>query len=165
MSNVLVENDGAGNPTADHVHGLGLISRITPSGAAHYYHYDTIGSTVALSDAAGNVTDSYAYDPFGQVLNAQGTLNNPFKYVGQFGVMQEGNGLQFMRARYYEAGVGRFLNKDPLPGNNVNAQSHNKYAYALNDPVNLIDPEGRLALPTASSRSCWRCSYWCSDQC
>ena len=72
MSNVLAENDSTGKPTAYYVHGLGLISRITPSGNARYYHYDTIGSTVALTDAAGKVTDSYAYDPFGQALNAQG---------------------------------------------------------------------------------------------
>ncbi|MFI3185097.1 MAG: DUF6531 domain-containing protein [Methylococcaceae bacterium] len=143
LTNVLVENDGAGNPTAYYVHGLGLISRITPSGDARYYHYDTIGSTVALTDAVGNVTDSYAYDPFGQILNAQGTVNNPFRYVGQFGVMEEGNGLQFMRARYYEAGVGRFLNKDAKLGEQWRTQTLNLYAYTINNPVTYIDIDGR----------------------
>ena len=145
MANVLVENDSAGTTTAYYVHGLGLISRITPSGDARFYHYDTIGSTVALTDAAGNVTDSYAYDPFGQVLNAQGTVANPFRYVGQFGVMQEGNGLQFMRARYYEAEIGRFLNKDPLSGNSRASQTLNAYTYVLNNPVKLVDFTGLSA--------------------
>ena len=155
MSNVLVENDTAGNPTAYYVHGLGLISRITPSGDARYYHYDSIGSTVALSDAAGNVTDSYAYDPFGQVLNVQGAANNPFKYVGQFGVMQEGNGLQFMRARYYEAGVGRFLNKDPLDGALGNAQSQNRYSYSLNNPELFADSSGLKAKESTTTQKEW----------
>ena len=86
MSNILVENDAAGNPTAYYVHGLGLISRITPNGDARYYHYDTIGSTVALTDNTGtNVTDSYTYDPFGQLLNAQETVNNRSAMLGSLG--------------------------------------------------------------------------------
>ena len=148
FSNVLVERDGTGNPAAYYVHGLGLISRITPSGDARYYHYDTIGSTVALTDAAGTVTDSYAYDPFGQILNGQGTVNNPFRYVGQFGVMQEGDGLQFMRARYYEAGVGRFLNKDPIISDPLSGQNQNRYSYVANEPVASIDPNGLSGMLT-----------------
>jgi len=145
LSNVLVENDSAGNPTAYYVHGLGLISRIASNGEARYYHYDTIGSTVAMTDNGGTVTDAYTYAPFGQVLNTQGSVNNPFRYVGQFGVMEEGNGLQFMRARYYDSRVGRFVGKDPLVGNVWNSQSRNQYAYALNDPVRFFDASGLLA--------------------
>ena len=153
LSNVLVENDAAGNPLAYYVHGLGLISRITPSGDVRYYHYDTIGSTVALTDNGGNMTDAYTYAPFGQVLNTQGSVNNPFRYVGQFGVMEEGNGLQFMRARYYDSGVGRFVGKDPLVGNVWNSQSRNQYAYALNDPVRFFDASGLSAQETGNDVS------------
>lgn len=142
LSNVLVESDALGIPTAYYVHGLGLISRITPGGDARYYHYDTIGSTAALTDSAGNVTDSYAYDPFGQVLNSQRTVNNPFLYVGQFGVMEEGNGLQFMRARYYNSGLGRFVSKDPLIGDSRIGQTLNGYAYVLNNPLRYLDVTG-----------------------
>ena len=59
--------------------------------------------------------------------------------------MQEGNGLQFMRARYYETGVGRFLNKDPLLGTNYNAQSQNRYSYTLNSPNFYADYSGLTA--------------------
>ncbi len=141
MSNVLVENDNVGHPTAYYVHGLGLISRITPSGIRHVYHYDTIGSTVALTDDTGAITNAYAYDAFGKVLNQQANANaanNPFRYVGQFGVMEEGNGLQFMRARYYESGVGRFLNKDPIGL----AGGINAFEYVNGNPFSYIDPMG-----------------------
>ncbi len=89
LSNVLAETDGSGSITAYYVYGLGLISKILPDGTAYYYHYDSRGSTVALTDAGENVTDKYAYDLFGKLANSTGSTTNPFKYVGRFGVMDE----------------------------------------------------------------------------
>ena len=133
----LAETDSSGNITAYYVYGLGLISKITPSNQAYYYHYDGIGSTVAISDSTGAIVNRYAYDPFGQVVNQEETIPNPFKYVGQFGVMDEGNGLLYMRARYYDPEAGRFISKDPIgfAGGDINL-----YSYVGNNPVNRIDP-------------------------
>ena len=66
-------------------------------------------------------------------------LSQPFKYVGQYGVMAEDNGFYYMRARYYDPKVGRFISEDPIgfDGGDVNL-----YAYVLNNPVNEIDPNG-----------------------
>jgi RHS repeat-associated protein len=85
------------------------------------------------------VVNSYAYDPFGQILGQQESVTQPFKYVGQYGVMAEPNGLYYMRARYYDPTVGRFISEDPLGfgGGDVNL-----YAYVRNQPVNWIDPWG-----------------------
>jgi hypothetical protein len=44
--------------------------------------------------------NSYAYEPFGEILSQQETVTQPFKYVGQYGVMAEPNGLYYMRARH-----------------------------------------------------------------
>jgi RHS repeat-associated protein len=137
----LVETDASGSITAYYVYGLGLISKITPSNEVYYYHYDGIGSTIGISDPLGNMVNKYAYDAFGKVLNQEEVISNPFKYVGQFGVMDEENGLLYMRARYYDPEVGRFISKDPigiLGGLNL-------YGYVQNNPVNGIDPEGRAA--------------------
>ena len=60
--------------------------------------------------------------------------------------MQEGNGLQFMRARYYEAGVGRFLARDSYPALRTKTQSINRYLYATPNPVNYTDPTGFFSL-------------------
>ncbi len=47
-----------------------------------------------------------------------------------------------LRARYYDPVIGRFLSRDPLPGNPMNPQALNLYAYVLNDPALLSDPYG-----------------------
>jgi RHS repeat-associated protein len=138
----LAETDASGNITAYYVYGLGLISKITPSNQAYYYHFDGIASTIGISDSSGNMVNKYAYDAFGKVLNQMEAIQNPFKYVGQFGVMDEGNGLLYMWARYYDAEAGRFISQDPIGfwgGLNL-------YAYVGNNPVNWVDPLGLLNL-------------------
>ncbi len=142
LSNVIAETDGSGNITAYYVYGLGLLSKVLPDGTAFYYHYDSRGSTIALTDADGNITDAYAYDPFGKVVNSTGTTPNPFRYVGRYGLMDEGNGLTYVRARYYMPELGRFITKDPLTGEDRDGQSLHRYVYAINNPVRLVDVSG-----------------------
>jgi RHS repeat-associated protein len=117
--------------------GAGLVAKITPSNQYYFYHYDGLGSTIAITDSSGQVVNSYCYSPEG-LVGAQETINNPFQYVGRFGVMAEGNGLYYMRARYYDPEVGRFINKDPIGY----AGGINLFTYTGNNPVTGIDPEG-----------------------
>ena len=142
LTKVLAETDAAGAITAYYVYGLGLVSRVLPDGSARYYQFDSRGSTVALTDASGAVTDSYAYDPFGKLANSAGSTANPYKYVGRYGVMDEGNGLNYIRARYYDPVAMRFVSKDPKAGNDHDGQSLNRYAYAGNNPVRFVDVSG-----------------------
>ena len=142
LSHVLAETDGTGAITAYYVYGEELISKILPDGTASYYHYDSRGSTIALTNISQNVTDAYAYDSFGNVANSSGSTENPFKYLGSHGVMDEGNGLNYIRERYYYPELGRFVTKDPLMGNDGDTQSLNRYVYALNNPIILIDIDG-----------------------
>ncbi len=143
LSHVLADTDASGTVNAYYIYGRGLVSRIASNGTALYYHYDVRGSAIALTDAAGNPTDQYAYDPFGKIANSQGTTANPFKYVGKYGVMDEGNGLAYVRARYFSPDVGRFITKDPLTGTDGDSQSLHRYVYALNNPIVLADIDGR----------------------
>jgi len=83
--------------------------------------------------------NKYAYTPFGIIANQQETINQPFKFVGQHGVMTEPNGLYYMRARYYDPEVGRFISEDPL---GVEGGDVNLYVYVGNNPLLLIDPWG-----------------------
>ena len=135
---VLAEMDASNNITAYYVYGMGLISKVTPSGSAYYYHYNNLGSTVAMTDSSGNIVNKYAYDPYGKVLSQVEGISNPFKYVGAFGVMDEGNGLLYMRARYYDPITGRFISKDPIGW----AGGLNLYNYVGGNPVNWVDPWG-----------------------
>lgn len=144
LPNVIAETDENRNITAYYIYGLGLTSKVMPDGTAYYYHYDSRGSTVALTDAGQNITDAYAYDPFGKVVNSTGSTSNPFRYVGRYGLMDEGNGLTYIRARYYMPELGRFITKDPLTGNEGDGQSLNRYVYAQNLPTVAIDIDGLL---------------------
>lgn len=159
LSSILAETNASGDITAYYVYGLGLISKITPAGQAYYYHYDGLGSTIAITDLSGNIVNKYAYDAFGRVLSSEETIPNPFKYVGRFGVMDEGNGLLYMRARYYDPEIGRFINKDPiglLGGLNL-------YAYGGNNPVRFNDPFGLYKpnlIDILSRRGNWGGEHW-----
>lgn len=142
LTNVLAELDAGGTVQAYYVYGLGLVSRIEPDGTTRCYHYDSRGSAVSLSDSTGTITDSYAYDAFGKVINMQGGSQNPFRYIGGYGVVDDGNGMQYVRARYYDPGSGRFVNKDLKHGSGKDGQDLNRYAYALNTPTTLVDISG-----------------------
>ncbi len=151
MANVLMETDATGAATAYYIHGAGLLYRITPAGERQQYHFDPVGSTLALTDANEAITDKYAYDPFGRRLNREGTTANPFQYVGRYGVMDEENGLLFMGARFYDTDTKRFLSRDPVKGDEKNTQYMLFYAYGRNNPIRYFDPYGADAVDTSFS--------------
>src|SRR5687767_2235707 len=104
------------------VHSFGLIGRSVADGALTFFEFDGTGSTAGITDAVGEVVNRYAYAPFGNALLSTGGFSSPFEFVGQFGVQHDGNGLQFMRSRYLNTAVGRFVQSDPLgiDGGDVN---------------------------------------------
>lgn len=140
--NLLAEADGSNNILRYYVYGLGLLAMVTSSNQVYCYHFNATGSTIAMTDQSQTMVNKYAYDPFGDGLNAVENVPQPFKFVGQFGVMSEPNGFYYMRARYYDPEVGRFISEDPIgfDGGDVNM-----YAYVRNNPVNFNDPNGELA--------------------
>jgi RHS repeat-associated protein len=124
-----------------YVYGLGLLYEITSLGGTNQvlsYHYDYRGSTVAITDTAGNVTDRVSYSPYGCVVSRLGNTDTPFLFNGSYGVMTEANGLIQMRARFYNTMSCRFINADPM---GLEA-GLNHYAYASGNPVSLNDPFG-----------------------
>ena len=69
-------------------------------------------------------------------------LGMEYLYNGQYGVSTGRNGLYYMRARYYNQDIKRFINRDILSGNIGNSQSLNRYCYVQGNPVSLTDPFG-----------------------
>ena len=129
----------------------GLIAHVEASGQTRWYHADERGSTVALTDETGQVTDRFVYNAHGELLARTGTTQTPFLFLGAAGVRSEGEGLYLMGARWYDAELRRFLSPDPL-GLDGGA---NLYAYADGDPVNRADPLGLCAGSVGSVRSSW----------
>ncbi|CAM2066647.1 RHS repeat protein [Sulfidibacter corallicola] len=113
--------------------------------AVSHYHFDATGSTIALTDAAGAVTDAYAYAPYGRVVARQGASTQPFTFVGEKGVRREGEHLYHMRARFYDSVTARFLSRDPAPPDLQRPITLNPYQYAFDNPISHIDPTGNDA--------------------
>ncbi len=113
----------------------------TGTGERLYYHFDNIGSTTCVTDQTGAVVEAFAYGTYGELLT-QPKRNIRFLYNGSYGVMTDSNGLYYMRARYYNPDIKRFINQDIKVGDISNSQSLNRYAYCEGNPVSLIDPFG-----------------------
>jgi RHS repeat-associated protein len=99
-----------------------------------YYFADGLGSTVMLArDSESSEAAAWSYDAFGEVRTESGTLSTDFLFTGeQFDVASD---LYYLRARYYDASIGRFLTRDPM-------RSGNPYAYVDNSPLDYADPRG-----------------------
>jgi RHS repeat-associated protein len=138
---VLSEQGPDGSVT--YAYGLGVVEEYSPA-FDYYYHFDGLGSVVALTAANGLPAGAYAYDPWGNALltvpNTMGTKNK-LRFTGE--ALDPGTGLYYLRARYYDDTVGRFLSKDPAAGTVLNAFTMNEFIYSLNRPIVLSDPSGR----------------------
>lgn len=142
LSQVLMETDDLGAPKAYYVYGVGLLGKQEAQGGLYSYHYDYRGSTVALTDNDGKISDSYAYDAYGKINVISGSTPNPYKYNGRDGVITDDNGLYYMRARFYNPEIKRFANQDIVIGSIMEDQTLNRFAYVNGQPVNYVDPFG-----------------------
>ena len=105
------------------------------------YHYDNIGSTTLLTNLTGTIIERFAYGTYGELLQkAKNAVR--FLYNGSYGVVTDENGLYYMRARYYNPDIKRFLNQDIKVGDISNGQGLNRYAYCEGNPVSMVDPFG-----------------------
>lgn len=117
------------------------LSGLAQAGTITYYHTDLLGSPVLESNAAGAITRSVEYRPYGK-----GELDRPGSGPGFTGHLNDvGSGLTYMQARYYDPEIARFLSVDPIPVNVGNAFSFNRFAYANNNPYKYVDPDGQFA--------------------
>lgn len=138
LGNVVAVFDGGDGLIARYDHGLGLVDRKDSAGNTAYYSFSVIGHTTELTDSRGIVKNTYSYDPFGISLSKVEAVDNPFEFVGRFGVMNDGDEITYMRERFYSQAVGRFLSTDPI---GIEGDI-NLYRYANNSPTRFVDPKG-----------------------
>jgi RHS repeat-associated protein len=130
----------------------------TDSSGARFFLADALGSTLALTDNTGAIRTQYSYEPFGKTVATGAISSNPFQYTGR---ENDGTGLYYYRARFYQPVLHRFASQDPLNVANVQAyandalrqpisllllQDHfrfaDSYGYVLNNPLLYDDPLG-----------------------
>lgn len=105
----------------------------------YFYQYDGLGSVVQLTNSAGVPDVSYFYDAWGNsTLPAPPT--NPYRFTGQ--AFDQAMGFYYLRARYYDPSIGRFLSRDPLAGISEVPETTNRYSYALSNPPRYRDLSG-----------------------
>src|SRR5258707_4402837 len=138
-----------------HIYALGLLYEIAETATSTNtltYHYDLRGSTVALTDGNGlPTTDQIEYSAYGMTTYRSGTNDIPFLYNGRYGVMSDSNGLLYMRARYYNPYICRFINADPSGFSG----GLNFYAYADGNPISMLDPFGLCSGGEEGGGSYW----------
>ncbi len=140
--------------------GTELIGYQSYSGKSYYYRQDSHGNVTALLDFAGNEVKNYKYDAYGEPqgtrLNPAGDqtiiyqwkaeterVYNPFGFCGEYADAE--SGLIYLRNRYYDPSVGRFVNEDPI------RDGLNWYIYCGGNPVMFVDPWGLFGKNTVLS--------------
>jgi RHS repeat-associated protein len=138
--------DASGTQTFHYLYGTNVdavMAQDSPTGMV-WSLSDRLGSVNLLTDAGGVVVNQRTFDSFGRVLSE----TNPgvkFRY-GYTGREQDGEtGLDYYRARYYDAANGRFISVDPA---GFEAGDTNLYRYVGNSSTLYTDPSGEWALPS-----------------
>lgn len=110
-----------------------------------YYLPNGHGDVVGILDPAGAVQATYRYDAFGSPTAATGDFDNPFRYTAE--PWDAEIGAIYLRARYYQPALGRFLTQDTHRGDPWQPWTQNLYVYVGNNPLNYVDPTGHDAVP------------------
>lgn len=113
-------------------------------GAVHYHHHNHLDSTNVVTDAMGNIRQVLEYEPFGKTIEVQSAATRAEEARRTFSSHYADNetGLYYMRARYYDPSLGRFLTADTIVQNPHRPSTFNRYSYAGNNPINHFDPDG-----------------------
>ena len=153
LSQVLMEKDDSGTILSVYTYGNDFV-KMRRDSTDSYYLYAGLGSVRQVTDSAKDVTDSYIYEAFGALVASTGSTENTRKFTGED--YDATSSLLYLRARYYDPAVGRFISRDPIlspqfVGNGFRwrllslmfqPQALHPYVYCANNPVRYVDKSG-----------------------
>ena len=150
----VIEQYDSGVLEKEYMHGSGTADKVIFSnGNANFCLSNSLGSVIGITDATGNLVETYQYAAYGKptILDSGGaqistsSIGNPYL----FGAMRYDyeSGLYHTLYRKYSNQIGRFLSRDPV-------RSINPYVYVESDPVNLVDPLG-LWVKVPGKKNIW----------
>ncbi|WP_430885883.1 S8 family serine peptidase [Fusibacter sp. JL216-2] len=113
-------------------------------GQCYYYFYNGHGDITKVTDETGKVVNWYDYDEWGKIIAKEETVNNDLTYFGQ--IFDDESGNYYLRARYYNPQMRRFISRDSYEGVLTNPLTMNQYIYCLNNPLGYVDLDGRKAI-------------------
>ncbi len=141
---VLAETTGAN--TVRYVHApRGIHAHKDATNNWEWPLQDGLGSVRGVASNTAAVLESRNYEPFGTAFGTTGTSQTPYGFTGE---PTDGNGLVYLRARYYSPALGVFPSRDPFEGMAERAMSLNGYSWVEGNVVNAVDPSGRCVVPT-----------------
>jgi RHS repeat-associated protein len=135
---------GLTRPSTSRTESIGILSGLwlddwfasTDSTGSVALLRNALGSTIALVNSSGSIATQDSYEPFGKTAISGSATTNPYAFAGR---ELDTSGLYFMRARYYNPLLSRFISSDPL---GLGGGQANFFAYAYNSPMNFVDPLG-----------------------
>ena len=144
---VLEEKDGSGTVTKSYTIGHDVLAQAAAATAPLFLLVDGHGSTRQLIDNLAAVIQQFAYDAYGNMLDATHLTTataalTTLLYSGE--QTDRATGLQYLRARYYDPATGRFNRMDPFSGDLEDPQSLHKYLYTHANPIMGVDPSGEF---------------------
>lgn len=139
---------------ATQITSAGRTTGLAQSSGSFFYLKDSLGSITDVVDDSGNLVQHYVYSSFGKIVKitdqAEQVTTTPVlkpEYTFTNREYDEETGLYYYRARYYEAGIGRFLQEDPDAGSAGDPQSFiSKHVYVSNNPQGFVDPSGAIKI-------------------
>ena len=163
-NNLIYEGDGNASDYLGkcYNYGYGLISSYDNNASAPtIYEKDGHGSVVMTLNSSYSNMSMPSYDAFGISSSALSSATDPMRYCGEYQDYE--SGLIYLRARYYNPQLGRFINEDPhwnpdnmvygdssqntdvksVPNYSAIIQSSNLYPYCANNPIRFVDPSGK----------------------
>jgi RHS repeat-associated protein len=152
--------------TNAYLHEGGVLATIDGNDDALYLLGDALGSVRGVTDEAGDLAGAADYAVFGEVRASSG-VSTLFRFTGEQHDAE--TGFTYLRARYANPALGRFVSADTVQPNAPGTQGYNLYAYVANNPATWVDPSGHYAVgqtlltwslidPTLIPRTIGRCN-------